>query len=97
MGYVKRQAAEGLMREESGLLLRDVLLRGEVPRGEAARITGLGERTSRKLLGSLLKKGLLVSGSPKGPVRLGFPTDVLEDYFPRLYSEEVLASTTYPI
>jgi len=28
---------------------------------------------------------LLVSGSHKAPLRLGFPTDVVERWFPKLY------------
>lgn len=87
LGYVNRQVAENLLRKEAGFLLRDILLRGEIPRGEAARITGLGERTARKLLGTLIDKSLLESDSPKGPIRLAFPTAVVAAYFPRLYPE----------
>lgn len=85
--YVERRVGEGVLRPEAGPLLRDVLLRGAMPRGEAARCTGLGERTARKLLGDLVRRALLVADAPKGPVRLGFPTDVLSSYFPRLYPE----------
>lgn len=70
-------------------LLRDVLLRGRVARGEVARITGLSERGARDLLGELTGLGLLVSGTPKGPVRLGFPLLSVGYYFPRLYPEGV--------
>lgn len=34
---------------------------------------------------SALAAGLLVSDSPKGSVRLGFPIAVVESWFPRLY------------
>jgi len=34
---------------------------------------------------ALLEKRLLVSGSHKAPLRLGFPIDVVERWFPRLY------------
>jgi Fic family protein len=70
-------------------LLRDVLLRGAVARGEVARITGLSERSARSLLSSLTGLGLLVSDTPKGPVRLGFPLPSVGYYFPRLYPEGV--------
>jgi Fic family protein len=70
-------------------LLRDVLLRGEVARGEASRITGLPERTARVLLSRVTRLGLLVSDTPKGRVRLGFPLGVVGYYFPRLYPEGV--------
>jgi hypothetical protein len=60
---------------------------GEFARGEAPRITNCQERTARNILKSLLDAGLLISDTEKGPVRLAFPVEVLEYYFPRLYPE----------
>jgi len=67
------------------LLLREALLRGEFPRGEAARIIRVGERTGRSVLALATGAGLLVSDSPKAPVRLGFPAKVIETYLPLLF------------
>jgi Fic family protein len=89
LGYVDRQTVLGELQPESGYLLRDVLLRGEVPRGEAARITGKPERTARRILKGLLDKKLLSAETEKGPVRLSFPTRAVGYYFPRLYPEGV--------
>jgi hypothetical protein len=50
-------------------------------------MTGLGERTARKVLSRLLKDGLLTSDSPKGEVGIGFPLDALSILFPNLYPE----------
>jgi hypothetical protein len=33
----------------------------------------------------LLEAGVLVSDSPKGLVRMGFPSTLLERYFPKLF------------
>jgi Fic family protein len=66
-------------------LLREALLAGEVDRGRAADLTGYQERRGREILAGLLKSGLLVSQGPRAPVRLGFPVDVAERWFPRLY------------
>lgn len=73
------------LRPEAFYLLREAALRGEIPRGEAARVTSLGERTARDLVRELLGEGLMESDSPKGPVRMGFPTSAAEPYFPRLF------------
>ncbi|HKJ87543.1 MAG TPA: Fic family protein [Gammaproteobacteria bacterium] len=73
------------LRPEAFYLLREAAIRGEMARGEAARITGLGERTARELVKDLLGRGLLESDSAKKPVRLGFPTVAAETYFPRLF------------
>ncbi|WP_319574997.1 hypothetical protein [uncultured Desulfobacter sp.] len=48
-------------------------------------ITGFKDRAARKIMYALLKKGLLVSDTPRGSVRLGFPIDVVERWFPLLY------------
>jgi Fic family protein len=65
-------------------LLDAALSRGELRRGEAARILGTSERTARRVLATLTREGLLVSRTPKGTVRLGFPVDALEYFFPLL-------------
>ena len=88
-GYVERQVSFGELAPEASYLLREVLLRGQVPRGEASRITGRPERTARRILKSLLDRKLLFADTEKGPVRLSFPASVAGYYFPRLYPEGV--------
>ncbi len=66
-------------------MLQEVLLRGESARGDLLAISGLKERTARKLLTQLLDEGLLLSNSPKGAVRIGFPIHVAGWLFPELY------------
>lgn len=66
-------------------LLEQTLVRGEIERGEASRITGLPVRTAQRLLNELVSEGLLASSTPKGPVSLRFPAHTLEELFPRLY------------
>ncbi len=68
-------------------LLHEALLRGRFERGEAHRITGLPERTARRVLRNAIRDGLLASDTPKGPVSLRFPRHALETLFPKLYAE----------
>ena len=75
------------LKPEAARLLREALVRGRIERGEASRITGLPERTARRVLGEVIDAGLLASTTPKGPVSLRFPVDALESLFPRLYPE----------
>jgi hypothetical protein len=70
---------------EAAYMLQEALLRGEVARGNMIRVSGMAERTGRMVLGQLLNEGLLVSDSPKGLVRLAFPTFVAGYLFPDLY------------
>jgi Fic family protein len=82
--YVERSET---LRPEAARLLEEALMRGEFERGDASRITGLPERTARRILNDVVTEGLLASATPKGPVSLRFPTRALEQLFPRLYPE----------
>lgn len=84
--YVDRQEA---LPDESVRLLQEALVRGEFERGEASRITGLPDRSARRVLKALTDDGLLASITDKGPVSLRFPMKALDIFFPRLYPEDV--------
>jgi Fic family protein len=71
-------------RPEAVALLEQTLVRGEIERGEASRITGLPVRTAQRLLNDLVGEGLLAWTTPKGRVSLRFPAYTLEALFPRL-------------
>ena len=58
---------------------------GELERGKAAAASGYQERQGRKVLQRLLESGLLTADTPKGAVRVGFPSVLLERYFPKLF------------
>ena len=68
-------------------ILEQVLQRGELPRGEAGRVSGLKERSARELLGTLTHDGIIGSDTPKGPVSLRFSLDAIEILFPSLFPE----------
>jgi len=82
--YVDRH--DTLAPEAAGLL-EEALIRGEFERGEIMRITGLPERSARRLLGDVIGTGMLASDTPKGAVSLRFPVDALDVLFPRLFPE----------
>jgi Fic family protein len=75
------------LKPETAKLLEEALIRGEFERGDAPRITGLPERTARRVLNDAVASGLLASETPKGPVSLRFPQATLETLFPRLYPQ----------
>jgi len=84
-GHGERRESAGELPGGSALVLREIFLRGEIARGDAARIIGASPRTAQKVTGVLLVQRLVTSASPKGPLRLGFPADAAGDYFPNLY------------
>ena len=83
--YVDDEVAANRLPRGSLALLREALLAGQVERGRAAELTGYQERRGRQILSTLLDRKLLVSQGPRAPVRLGFPIDVVERWFPQLY------------
>lgn len=72
------------MKMDAAKILQDVLLRGEMGRGEAAA-SATTPRTGREVLAQLVAEGILVSSMPKSPVRLAFPTHLAGHLFPQLY------------
>lgn len=82
--YVERSEK---LKPEAARLLEEALIRGEFERGEVPRITGMPERTARRVFNDVVDAGLLASETPKGPVSLRFPVNTLEILFPRLFPE----------
>jgi Fic family protein len=82
--YVERSDT---LKPQAARLLEEALMRGQFERGEAARITGLPERTARRVFNDIAARGLLASKTPKGPVSLRFPADTQEFLFPRLFPQ----------
>ena len=85
-GMIPETKSGKKLRMEAAGMLEEVLIHGESGRGEIIAASGLKERTGRDLLGQLLHEELLVSDSPKGTVRLGFPVHAAGWFFPDLYS-----------
>jgi Fic family protein len=83
--YTKEEITAGRLPKGAFGLLREALMAGTFERGKAASITGYQDRQARKVLTGLLEKGLLVSDTKRGPVTLGFPIDIVERWFPKLY------------
>ncbi len=46
----------------------------------------------RMIVSRLMERGLLASDGPRDPVRLGFPADAVERWFPNLYPAIALKS-----
>ena len=83
--YTEDKIKSGDLPKGSTALLRYSVLNGEFERGKAPQISGYKDRQARTVLSTLLKKGLLVSGNKKEPVTLGLPSEVLDDWFKKLY------------
>jgi len=74
-------------RQEAVLPLQTVAIGGTVSRGDFIRMTGLEERTGRKVISRFLTDGLLKSNGHRGELAIGFPMSALGILFPNLYPE----------
>lgn len=88
--YINRRADNALpdekpLRPEAKYVLTEVMMRGEIVRGEVPRLIGLGERTATDLIAQLLKEELVTSKSHRAPLRFHIPSKVVGYYFPDLY------------
>lgn len=83
--YVHTRDLFGKHNELALRLIKEAITQGEFARGDASLITGKAVSTARGILGRVLERGLLVSSSEKGPVRLGLPIEALDTYFPGLF------------
>ncbi|MGC8468157.1 MAG: Fic family protein [Acidithiobacillus sp.] len=84
---VESMKAGSHLRPEAAHALHYLFLVGILTRGEFKAMTGLPKRTAERVLAELLRRDLLCSDSPKGPVRIGIPLWALRYYFPNLWTE----------
>jgi Fic family protein len=84
-GYSALREATGDWPANTGNVLRDVCLRGEIPRGDVPRLIGKSARTAQTVIRQLLDKGCLTSPSEKGPLRFGWPAEALPAWLPGLF------------
>lgn len=69
-------------------LLEAILYRGELPRGDVSSLLSMTDRQARRITSLLLDKGILVSSSPRSPLRLAFPARLASRWMPGLFPEK---------
>jgi Fic family protein len=83
--WTKEEISAKRLSKGSWQILQLAVMQGEFKRGDAADITGYAERQARTVLNQLIAKGYLISPTTRSTVRLGFPPDAVDRWFPRLY------------
>ena len=86
--WTEEEIRAGELPPQSRTIMRDVLYRGEIPRGEVARLLGSSPRHARRVTSALLKRGILVSRSTRAPLRLAFPAELASRWLPGLFPEK---------
>lgn len=86
--WTEEEIHAGELPPQSRIIMRDVLYRGEIPRGEVTRLLGSSPRHARRVTSVLLKRGILVSRSTRAPLRLAFPAEFASRWLPGLFPEK---------
>jgi len=76
--------AKRLLRGSFGVL-REAVIAGEIERSRIPSLTGYEERGARNVTAALVGRGMLTASSHRAPLRLAFPAEVAERWFPNLY------------
>lgn len=86
--WVEEEIRANALPPKTGAVLEAVLYRGELPRGDVARLLGTSERNARRVTSALLERDVLVSGSTRAPLRLAFPAKLAPRWMPGLFPEQ---------
>ncbi len=83
--HVEEEVRSKRLSRGSFAVLREAVMNGEVERSKIPVLTGYEERSARNVTAGLVDRGMLLAATHRAPLRLAFPTDVAERWFPNLY------------
>ena len=86
--WAEEEVRLGTLPQQAGAVLEAILYRGELSRGDAARVVGTGDRQARRIMSELLDRGVVRSESPRAPLRLAFPATLASRWLPGLFPEK---------
>lgn len=71
-------------------LMCSIFRSGKISRGEAYEILGVKRKRGGELIKPLIKHGLLLPSSERGPLLFGFPEKAMPEYFQYLYKPSLM-------
>ncbi len=86
--WAEEEARGDRLPPNAGQILEAVLFRGELPRGDVSGLLGTGDRQGRRIVATLLERGVLVSESARAPLLLTFPAALASRWMPGLFPEQ---------
>lgn len=87
LAYEEQVVGQGVRVQSLRALHYLFAAQSELDRADFKAMLGLGDRLATAQVSALLKRGLILSDSPYGKVRLGVPQHALRFYFPNLWPE----------
>jgi Fic family protein len=86
--WAEEEIRRSTLPAKSGNILEAILYRGELPRHDVDTVVGTGDRQARRIVASLLERGVLEAESPRAPLRLTFPAALAHRWMPGLFPEQ---------
>lgn len=83
--HIEEEVRAKRLLRGSFAVLREAVMNGEVERSKIPALTGYEERSARNVTAGLVDRGILSAATHRAPLRLAFPADVAERWFPNLY------------
>jgi Fic family protein len=83
--YIEEEVRAKRLLRGSFEVLREAVLSGEVERSKIPGLTQYEERGARKVTAELVDRGMLTATTHRAPLRIAFPAEVAERWFPNLY------------
>jgi Fic family protein len=83
--HIEEEVRTKCLLRGSFAVLREAVIAGEVERSKIPSLTGYEERGARNVTAALVERGMLTASSHRAPLRLAFPAEVAERWFPNLY------------
>lgn len=83
--YIEEEVRAKRLLRGSFAVLREAVMSGEIERSKIPKLTGYEERGARNVTAGLVDRGMLTATTHRAPLRLAFPVDVAERWFPNLY------------
>jgi Fic family protein len=86
--WAEEEIRLGALPPKAGAVLDAVLYRGELPRADVADVLGSTPRHARRIVASLLERGVLSSQGVREPLTLAFPAALASRWMPGLFPEK---------
>ena len=85
--WAEEEIRAGTLPPKADQVLKAVLYRGQLARGEVDAMLGVSDRTARRVTAALLDAGALSSASPRAPLQLAFPAKYAGRWMPGLFPD----------
>jgi Fic family protein len=85
--WAEDEIAADRLPPQADRVLEQVLVLGELPRGDVGRRLGVTDRHARRVTAAMLERKVLASAGPREPLRLAFPATLAGAWMPGLFPE----------